>query len=55
LSRKSRTTTRAEARSRFVAVSRAQKKYVGVVPEDLRLAGVLETVLHYASDQQDEI
>jgi hypothetical protein len=25
------------------------------VPEDLRLAGVLETVLYYASDQQDEM
>ena len=25
------------------------------MPEDLRLAGVLETVLYYASDQQDEM
>jgi hypothetical protein len=25
------------------------------VPEDLRLAGVLETFLYYASDQQDEM
>ena len=25
------------------------------MPEDLRLAGVLETVIYYASDQQDEM
>jgi catechol 2,3-dioxygenase-like lactoylglutathione lyase family enzyme len=43
-----------EARSRFPAVPR-QNDYVRVVPEDLRLAGVLETVLYYASDQQDEM
>jgi catechol-2,3-dioxygenase len=30
-------------------------EYVRVVPVDLRLAGVLETVLYYASDQQDEM
>jgi len=35
--------------------SPCQNEYVRVVPEDLRLAGVLETVLYYASDQQDEI
>src|SRR5439155_20778036 len=34
---------------------RCQSEYVRVVPEDLRLAGVLETVLYYASDQQDEM
>ena len=35
--------------------SPCQNEYVRVVPEDLRLAGVLETVLYYASDQQDEM
>jgi catechol 2,3-dioxygenase-like lactoylglutathione lyase family enzyme len=34
---------------------RGQNEYVRVVPEDLRLAGVLETVLYYASDQQNEM
>jgi catechol 2,3-dioxygenase-like lactoylglutathione lyase family enzyme len=32
-----------------------QNEYVRVVSEDLRLAGVLETVLCYASEQQDEM
>lgn len=32
-----------------------QNEYVRVVPEDLRLACVLETVLYYGSDQQDEM
>jgi catechol-2,3-dioxygenase len=32
-----------------------ENEYVRVVPEDLRLAGVLETVLYYASDQQEEM
>jgi catechol 2,3-dioxygenase-like lactoylglutathione lyase family enzyme len=40
--------------SRFAAIL-CQNEYVRVVPEDLRLAGVLETVLYYASDQQDEM
>jgi hypothetical protein len=35
--------------------SPCQNEYVRVVPADLRLAGVLETVLYYASDQQDEM
>ena len=35
--------------------SPCQNEYVRVVPEDLRLAGVLETVLYYAADQQDEM
>jgi len=35
--------------------SPCQNEYVRVVREDLRLAGVLETVLYYASDQQDEM
>src|ERR1700730_8091776 len=35
--------------------SPCQNEYVRVVPEDLRLAGVLETVLYYGSDQQDEM
>src|SRR5439155_3378888 len=35
--------------------SPCQNEYVRVVPEDLRLAGVLETVLYYASDQQGEM
>jgi catechol 2,3-dioxygenase-like lactoylglutathione lyase family enzyme len=35
--------------------SPCQNEYVRVVPEDLRLAGVLETVLYYASEHQDEM
>ena len=35
--------------------SLCQNEYVRVVPVDLRLAGVLETVLYYAADQQDEM
>ena len=35
--------------------SPCQNGYVRVVSEDLRLAGVLETVLYYASDQQDDM
>src|SRR2546428_1987506 len=35
--------------------SLCQNEYVRVVPADLRLAGVLETVLYYASEQQDEM
>jgi catechol 2,3-dioxygenase-like lactoylglutathione lyase family enzyme len=35
--------------------SPCQNEYVRVVSEDLRLASVLETVLYYASDQQDEM
>src|SRR5712691_7070483 len=34
--------------------SLCQNEYVRIVPEDLRLAGVLETVLYYGSDQQDD-
>jgi catechol 2,3-dioxygenase-like lactoylglutathione lyase family enzyme len=32
-----------------------QNEYVRVVPADLRLAGVLETVLYYSSEQQDDM
>jgi catechol 2,3-dioxygenase-like lactoylglutathione lyase family enzyme len=32
-----------------------QNEYVRVVGEDLRLASVLETVLYYAPDQQDDM
>ncbi len=35
--------------------SLCQNEYVRVVPADLRLAGVLETVLYYGSEQQDEV
>jgi catechol 2,3-dioxygenase-like lactoylglutathione lyase family enzyme len=35
--------------------SSCQNEYLRVVPEDLRLASVLETVLYYASDQQDDM
>jgi catechol 2,3-dioxygenase-like lactoylglutathione lyase family enzyme len=54
LSQMRRTTTRvkpAPGRCRLLC----QNEYVRVVPEDLRLASVLETVLYYASDQQDEM
>jgi len=32
-----------------------RNEYVRVVPDDLRLASVLETVLYYAFDQRDEM
>jgi len=52
--RKSRTTTRVKPAPGSLP-SPCQNGYVRVVPEDLRLAGVLETVLYCASDQQDDM
>src|SRR6266851_1507835 len=51
----SRKTTRNRKPAPGSLPSPCQNEYVRVVPEDLRLAGVLETVLYYASDQQDEM
>ena len=54
VSQKSRTTTRVKPDPGSLP-SPCQNEYVRVVTEDLRLAGVLETVLYYASDQQDDM